>query len=347
MTDSKSLVTRFAARFGVDGGKFFDTLKATAFKQRDGSAPTNEQMMALLVVADQYNLNPFTREIYAFPDKQNGIIPVVGADGWSRIINEHAQYDGVEFVYADKMVRMEGARVECPEWVACVIYRKDRSRPICIKEFLDEVYRAPFQGSGRNGSYTVEGPWQTHTKRMLRHKALIQCSRIAFGFGGIYDQDEAERIREMEGAAAINPAVAYLPSPATASGQRGGQSQALAIDHKKVDPLLRSLVERATKQNAWSAALAYAQERFNGAELDYAAQYLRDAELDHHMKVSATSQVSEQPKAKAKGKGGDAQARAEEALDASDPGDGAMEPPLSTGEDRPPMNGEGDQGTFY
>ena len=30
---------------------------------------------------------------------------------------------------------------------------------------------------------------------------MIQCSRIAFGFGGIFDQDEAERIVEKE----INP----------------------------------------------------------------------------------------------------------------------------------------------
>jgi len=29
---------------------------------------------------------------------------------------------------------------------------------------------------------------------MLRHKAMIQCARLAFGYGGIYDQDEAERI---------------------------------------------------------------------------------------------------------------------------------------------------------
>jgi hypothetical protein len=29
---------------------------------------------------------------------------------------------------------------------------------------------------------------------MLRHKALIQCARVAFGFAGIHDPDEAERI---------------------------------------------------------------------------------------------------------------------------------------------------------
>lgn len=71
--EKPKLIQRFAERFSVDPNKLFDTLKATAFKQRDGSAPTNEQMMALLVVADQYGLNPFTKEIFAFPDKQAGI----------------------------------------------------------------------------------------------------------------------------------------------------------------------------------------------------------------------------------------------------------------------------------
>jgi len=50
---------------------------------------TNEQMLALLVVADQYRLNPFLNELYAFPDKKGGITPIVGVDGWSRIINDH------------------------------------------------------------------------------------------------------------------------------------------------------------------------------------------------------------------------------------------------------------------
>lgn len=33
---------------------------------------------------------------------------------------------------------------------------------------------------------------------MLRHKAMIQCARIAFGFTGIYDEDEAQRINEAQ-----------------------------------------------------------------------------------------------------------------------------------------------------
>lgn len=206
----RSLVAKMADRFSVDPQKFMTTLKATAFKQRDGSAPSDEQMMALMVVADQYKLNPFTREIYAFPDKQNGIVPVVGVDGWSRIINEHPQFDGAEFRYSDETVepgdeRFPGLKHTAHEWIECVLYRKDRNHPVVVREYLDEVYRPPFTGNGKNGPYTVDGPWQTHTRRFHRHKTLIQCSRIAFGFAGIFDHDEAERIIEAQdmGAAAV------------------------------------------------------------------------------------------------------------------------------------------------
>src|SRR3546814_13100104 len=53
-------------------------------------------------------------------------------------------------------------------------------------------------------------PWQSHPRRMLRHKATIQCARLAFGFGGIYDQDEAERIVESR---VIDVAPAGKPDP--------------------------------------------------------------------------------------------------------------------------------------
>jgi phage recombination protein Bet len=181
----RSLVTKMAGRFGVDSDKLLATLKATAFRQRDANKIiTNEQMMALLVVADQYGLNPFTKEIYAFEDK-GAIIPVVGVDGWNRIVNEHKAYDGVEFRYSETMATMPDGK-PCPEWCEAVMYRTDRTRPIVVREYLDEVY------IGKRNNFA--GPWQTHTKRMLRWKALIQGARIAFGFAGIYDEDEAGRI---------------------------------------------------------------------------------------------------------------------------------------------------------
>ena len=147
-------------------GELLSVLKSTAFKGNVSDA----QMTALLLVAQQYKLNPWTREIYAFPDKNNGIVPVIGVDGWSRIINENPQFDGMSF---------EQTETSC----TCTIYRKDRKHPIQVTEYLEECKRGT-------------QPWQSHPKRMLRHKAMIQCARLAFGYTGVYDQDEAERIVE-------------------------------------------------------------------------------------------------------------------------------------------------------
>jgi phage recombination protein Bet len=184
-TTKQSLVQRFAEKYSVDESKFLDILKATAFKQKDNVQISNEQMTMLLVVADQYGLNPFTKEIYAYPDK-GAIVPVVSVDGWARIINENPQMDGLEFLYSPEIKQHKGKTAH--EWIDCIITRKDRAKPVVVREFLDEVMRTV--------SYPT--PWDTHPKRMHRHKTLIQAARLAFGFAGIYDQDEAERIIEAE-----------------------------------------------------------------------------------------------------------------------------------------------------
>lgn len=174
----------------VDPQELKQTLIQTAFKS--DKEISDAQMGALMIVASQYKLNPWTKEIYAFPDKNKGIIPVVGVDGWSRIINSNPNLNGIEFVFSPESVRPNKAKVDCPTWVDCIIYRKDRDRPTVVREYLDEVYREPM------GANSFAGPWQSHPKRFLRHKALIQCARIAFGYSGIYDQDEAERIIESQ-----------------------------------------------------------------------------------------------------------------------------------------------------
>lgn len=206
---AKSLVRTFADKLGVDQDKMMKTLKDTAFKQpakRQGQnwvTPeiTNEQMMALLVVANRYDLNPFVREIYAFPDRK-GIVPIVGVDGWSRMINNHPQFDGMEFEYGPEATKADDHHKAAFEWIKCSIYRKDRKRAVVVTEFFDEVYRKPFETMKEGKSVVSPGPWQSHTKRMHRHKAMIQCARLAFGYTGIYDQDEGERV--IEGAIVID-----------------------------------------------------------------------------------------------------------------------------------------------
>ncbi len=185
------ITDKLAARFHLAeaGADLVQTLKATAFK----GPVSDAQMTALLVVAQQHGLNPWTREIYAFPDRQNGIVPVVGVDGWSRIINDHPAFDGMDFE-------------QDAESCTCRIHRKDRRHPVAVTEYLAECRRNT-------------GPWQSHPRRMLRHKTMIQCARLAFGYGGIYDPDEAERImeRDMGQAEVVKPAA---PSRTTSVKER-------------------------------------------------------------------------------------------------------------------------------
>lgn len=165
-----TIATQVASNLGLDiqSEELISTLKTTAFR----GAPniTDSQMVAMMMVAKQFNLNPWTNEIYAFPNK-GAIVPIVGVDGWSRIINDHPQFDGMDFEQDE-------------ESCTCIIYRKDRSHPIKVTEWLSECKRPT-------------DPWKMSPKRMLRHKALIQCARLAFGYTGIYEPDEAEKIRDI------------------------------------------------------------------------------------------------------------------------------------------------------
>jgi phage recombination protein Bet len=173
-----------ASRLVVDPANLKATLKATAFS----ACKTDEEFIAAVIVANSYGLNPLTKEIYAFAGKSGGVVPVVSTDGWTRLMVNHQNYKNHKFVYSDDSVTMPGAK-PCPEWCEIHIEKKDGSITI-TREYLDEVFRV----------LTYANPWQTHTKRFLRHKTKIQGARETFGFGGIYDEDEAERIHEGEDA---------------------------------------------------------------------------------------------------------------------------------------------------
>lgn len=163
-TPKASALAVMASRFSVDPAKLLETLKNTAFK-----GASNDEMMALVIVSNEYGLNPLTKEIYAFPAKGGGIVPVVSIDGWLNIMNNHPQFDGIDYEWLH-----EGEKL-----IACtsIIHRKDRTHPTRVTEYLSECKRST-------------DPWKME-HRMLRHKATIQGARVAFGFSGITDEDEA------------------------------------------------------------------------------------------------------------------------------------------------------------
>lgn len=165
-----SALNVMAGRFNVEPAKLLSTLKNTVFKKA-----TDDELLALVVVANEHGLNPLTKEIYAFPAQGGGITPVVSVDGWTRIMNSHPDFDGIQFVTEFDVDK--GAPISC----TATVHVKGRAHPIVVTEFASECVRNT-------------PTWKQWPMRMLRHKALIQGARTAFGFSGIYDDDEAKEI---------------------------------------------------------------------------------------------------------------------------------------------------------
>ena len=177
-----SITAAMAERYGMATSAFEATLRATVVPKEC----SREQFAAFLVVAHEYGLNPILKEIYAFPAKGGGIQPVVGIDGWVRLMNQHPQMDGIEF---DDHLDDNGQLTA----ITARIHRRDRGHPIVVTEYMVECRR------------NTE-PWKQWPTRMLRHKALIQAARYAFGYSNIFDLDEAERMgADVSGMRAVSP----------------------------------------------------------------------------------------------------------------------------------------------
>lgn len=203
LPEIRSVIAAMAQRFGMEKQAFEATIKATIMPAN--SNVSNEQLVAFLIVAKEYDLSPFTKEIYAFPSRGGGIQPIVSIDGWLKIINSHKQFDGMEFV--DER-NTSGDLLA----VTCRIHRKDREHPVEVTEYMEECRRDT-------------DTWKKYPVRMLRHKATIQCARYAFGFSGIVDPDEAERIQEAQ-AIDVMPGKPVVVMPKAKSAQPLIEAQA-------------------------------------------------------------------------------------------------------------------------
>lgn len=176
-----------ASRMSVDSNKLLETLKATVFKNA-----TNEELLMLVVVSNDYNLNPMLREIYAFPAKGGGIVPIVSVDGWNKMLVNQPDFDGIEFDFVEDE---SGKPLSC----TATIHVKNRAHPVKITEYFSECRRNT-------------DAWNTMPHRMLRNRTLCQASRIAFGFSGVKHEEEADTIT-VDSVVDANPAPP-TPEPA-------------------------------------------------------------------------------------------------------------------------------------
>lgn len=169
------VIQELATQFRLDAAAFVYTFKTVAMPAGHSDA----EFVSCCLVAREHGLNPLTKELYFMKTKAGQIQPIVSVDGWMRKCNEHPQFDGMKFT--DHL-----AENGEPISVTCTIYRKDRTHPIEVTEYFDECSKA-------GGA-----AWKVTPKRMLRHRALTQAARYAFGFAGIMDRDEFDQWQRMK-----------------------------------------------------------------------------------------------------------------------------------------------------
>jgi phage recombination protein Bet len=231
--EPKSVLRSIAARYGMEPKAFEETIKASLGLEKCSAG----EFAAFLCVAQEYGLNPLTKEIYAFPKKTGGIQPIVGIDGWLNLANSHPMFDGMEF---EDVLDQQG----CLAAITCRIHHKDRRHAICVTEYMGEC-----RGN--------TGPWKQWPARMLRHKAAIQAIRYAFGFAGIMDQDEYERMITVD--AQVQKSVKNEPirigkpvfyDPAFESAHK--QTELEQVREVEEDPYAKAAAEREARLAAES-----------------------------------------------------------------------------------------------
>jgi phage recombination protein Bet len=249
----QSALAVMAGKYNVEPTKLLETLKNTVFR-----GASNDELLALVVVSNEYGLNPLTKEIYAFPAKGGGIVPVVSIDGWLRMMNDHPQFDGIDYEFEHDE---QGKLISCTS----VIYRKDRAHPTRVTEYLAECRR------------NTE-PWKME-RRMLRHKATIQGARVAFGFSGITDEDEAAATPGLERDVTPKAARAVPLDPFAALPE----PEQTPVIEASADPMddaalldLLDIINEAPDAATINKLIESAKAGFDGAKLDIAKRAINN-----------------------------------------------------------------------
>lgn len=218
-------INELATYLKTDAKELAEVLKKTAFK----NCLKDEDFKACVMVANTYKLNPILKQIYAFPAKGGGIVPVVSVDGWISIVTGNKNYNGVEFVD----IRENGKLVA----ITCKIYIKGQEQPTAVTEYLSEC-----------ADITKE-TWKRWPYRMLRHKAYIQCARMAFGFSGIYDEDEAQRIVSVTEETPAGKPDVEMPKAKVEEASKKEETKAEVVDAEVVEDTQKETKTEETIEN--------------------------------------------------------------------------------------------------
>ena len=153
---------------------------------------TKHDVFTFLVQCANLNLNPMVKQIYGFVSRGKLAI-VISIDGWNTIANRSPQFDGMDFEFGPVRERelnfvktsySNGQRSKVTtnvkrtvaDWIKCIVYRKDRTHPVCVTTFFDEAY-------------TGSEPWANQPMQMLQNRAFVNSIKKAFNISAYAEDD--------------------------------------------------------------------------------------------------------------------------------------------------------------
>lgn len=281
-----TLIGRLAERLGVEPGKLMGALRRVSGNIR---GVEDEDFMVMLLVAEKYGLDPIRREV-GLISTQQGPRPYVAFDGWLKVLTSHDDY----LTHDVAEVVSEGRVVAATVSIRSKKREALQAGPFHHTEWMDECYVPPRNRS--DGSGKVNGPWQSHPRRMLKEKAIMQGARFLWNLY-VPTEDEWQRMDDVQGAGdmvvaaktdapAMRPAVS-LPAPVTQeqiAAARPMDAEAVVVAAEFVGaPPLAQAEDRASRRKPRQAAPkptlpAYDPEESRRIDKELAAQQAREQE---------------------------------------------------------------------
>lgn len=130
----------------------------------------------------KYRLDPLSDKIMLFKNPEGQYQTLITIDGWMKLINQDPQFAGMTFKESSEL------ELGIPLWMECSIYRHDRILPITVKEYSAEIK-------------TEHLLWKTMPRRMLRHRSIQQCARLAFNIHIADQPSNLEKVKALDSSA--------------------------------------------------------------------------------------------------------------------------------------------------
>lgn len=263
-----------AANVGATTEEVTEVIKGMIIssKNQHGAGATNAEMAIVASVCAKYGLNPLVKECAAFVSGGK-LQMVVMIDGFYKVVNRQPDFDGVTF---EDHFDEKGDLVS----ITCSMHLKNRRHPVTVTEYLKEC---------KDPKSSV---WTKWPGRMLRHKAYIQCARMAFGLTEMVDNDEADRIRSNERDVTPPPARAAVDYQAIEA------QMAACKDYDCLKSISTGIREDFEKRGIWNAEKAIIIE-MNGRHKQRIAA-MQDIAEEEFEEVKEDEQSAAEPTAEPK-----------------------------------------------